>query len=60
MTTIINIETSKLQLSDLLDLVRGGNDVIVLEADTPVAKLIAVEPPQQKPRRHGLGFLQDK
>jgi antitoxin (DNA-binding transcriptional repressor) of toxin-antitoxin stability system len=57
MTTIINIETSKLQLSDLLDLVRGGNEVIVQEGEMPVAKLIATEPTQQKPRRHGSGLF---
>jgi hypothetical protein len=29
MTHIINIETSKYQLSDLLALVQGGNEIIV-------------------------------
>ena len=29
MTQIINIENSKLQLSDLLALVQGGNEIIV-------------------------------
>jgi antitoxin (DNA-binding transcriptional repressor) of toxin-antitoxin stability system len=59
MTTIINIETSKLQLSDLLALVRSGNEVIVQEADTPVAKLILAAVPQErkKSQRHGPGLF---
>lgn len=49
MTTIINIETSKLQLSDLLDLVRSGNEVIVQEANMPPVKLILAETTSQTP-----------
>jgi antitoxin (DNA-binding transcriptional repressor) of toxin-antitoxin stability system len=60
MTQIINIETSKLQLSDLLAMVRGGDEVIVQEADKPVAKLIATEFVQQKSRRHGAGLFAGK
>lgn len=58
MTTIINIETSKLQLSDLLDLVRGGNEVIVQEGNTTLARVL---PPEEsvaeKPKRHGPGLF---
>ncbi len=46
MTTIINIETSKYQLSDLLTLVQGGNEVIVQEGAKIVARLL---PPEEEP-----------
>jgi antitoxin (DNA-binding transcriptional repressor) of toxin-antitoxin stability system len=66
MTTIINIETSKLQLSDLLDLVRGGNEVIVQESDTPVARIAPILIEDDKPRKPfifglsaGLGTVPD-
>jgi antitoxin (DNA-binding transcriptional repressor) of toxin-antitoxin stability system len=55
MTTIINIETSKYQLSDLLALVRGGNEVIVQEGDTPVLHIAEPAlPPPKKPFIFGL------
>ncbi len=56
MTTVINIETSKYQLSDLLALVRGGNEVIVQEADQPIARIapIAIADKSRKPFVFGL------
>jgi antitoxin (DNA-binding transcriptional repressor) of toxin-antitoxin stability system len=58
MTTIINIETSKYQLSDLLALVRGGNEVIVQEANQVIARVL---PPEnhttEKPKRYGPGLF---
>jgi antitoxin (DNA-binding transcriptional repressor) of toxin-antitoxin stability system len=61
MTTIINIETSKYQLSDLLALVRDGNEVIVQEANMPRVKLSLAEAPTFKtPKPLVLGLLEDK
>jgi antitoxin (DNA-binding transcriptional repressor) of toxin-antitoxin stability system len=61
MTTIINIETNKYQLSDLLALVRGGNEVIVQEADKPTVKLSLAESSQpRKPKPLVLGLLAGK
>ncbi len=56
MTTIINIETSKLQLSDLLELVRGGNEVIVQEGTTTVARVL---PPEKVISREAKPFIFD-
>jgi antitoxin (DNA-binding transcriptional repressor) of toxin-antitoxin stability system len=58
MTQIINIENSKLQLSDLLALVRGGDEVIVQEANMPIARISSlvksVAPKERKPFIFGL------
>jgi antitoxin (DNA-binding transcriptional repressor) of toxin-antitoxin stability system len=39
MTRIINIEANTYKLSELLALVRGGDEVIVQEANMPAVKL---------------------
>jgi len=39
MTTIINIETTTYQLSELIALVRNGNEVIMQQGTKPIAKL---------------------
>ncbi len=60
MTKIIDIETSKYALAELLAMVRSGDEIIVQEADKPVAKLIATERIQQTSRRHGAGLFAGK
>ena len=56
MTQIINIETSKYQLSELLALVRGGSEVIVQEGNLPTVKLSLadVQPKAQQSGRKPL------
>ena len=51
MTQIINIETSKYQLSELLALVRGGSEVIVQEGNKPVARFSALVLAEEQPRK---------
>ena len=40
MTKIINIETDTYTLAELLAIVRGGDEVIVQEANMPVARIL--------------------
>ena len=41
-----NIYEAKTQLSKLIRRVRAGEEVIIADAGTPVAKLIPIEPPR--------------
>jgi prevent-host-death family protein len=41
-----NIYEAKTQLSKLLRLVRAGQEVIISDAGTPIAKLVPIEPPK--------------
>ena len=43
MTKIINIETTTYRLSELLAMVRSGDEIIVQEANLPPVKLILAE-----------------
>jgi prevent-host-death family protein len=47
MSTNIDINQAKKQLSELLELAKAGNEIIISEGDTPVARLIGI------PRRNG-------
>jgi antitoxin (DNA-binding transcriptional repressor) of toxin-antitoxin stability system len=51
MTTQVDIKEAKQQLSHLLDLARAGNEVIISEGDTPVARLTAIERPNGSKKR---------
>lgn len=58
MTKIINIETDKFTLAELFALVRGGDEVIVQEANQVIARVL---PPENhstdKPKRYGPGLF---
>jgi antitoxin (DNA-binding transcriptional repressor) of toxin-antitoxin stability system len=55
MTTTIDIETTQLQLSDLVALVRTGGEVIVQEDETPVLHISKpIIPVRKKPFIFGL------
>jgi prevent-host-death family protein len=42
----VNIYEAKTQLSKLIRRVRAGQEVIIADAGTPVAKLVPIEPPK--------------
>ncbi len=53
MTTTIDLTDSSYQLSDLLALVRRGDDVILEEGNTPVARLVPMQP-EKSPEKQEL------
>lgn len=66
MTKIIDIESGKYTLSELLAIVRGGDEVIVQEANMPPVKLILAEGNQPRTRKplvlglfEGMGTVPD-
>ncbi|GAB5078877.1 hypothetical protein ARTHROSP310_20190 [Arthrobacter sp. AD-310] len=48
-----NVQDAKTRLSELLNLVERGEDVIIAKAGRPVARLVKIE----RPTRRELGFL---
>ncbi len=56
MTTTIDVNEAQQQLSKLLELAKAGNEVIIAEGSTPVARLTAIAPAsvQRQPRVAGL------
>lgn len=52
---VINIFEAKAKLSEYLELVSGGERVLICKRNRPVAELRAVESPRTAPRPIGLG-----
>ena len=48
-----NVQEAKTRLSELLNLVERGEDVVIAKAGRPVARLVKIEPPHNRE----LGFL---
>jgi prevent-host-death family protein len=48
-----NVQEAKTRLSELLNLVERGEDVVIAKAGRPVARLVKIEPPLKRE----LGFL---
>ena len=48
-----NVQEAKTRLSELLNLVERGEDVVIAKAGRPVARLVKIEPPHKRE----LGFL---
>lgn len=48
-----NVQEAKTRLSELLNLVERGEDVVIAKSGKPVARLVKIEPPS----RRELGFL---
>ncbi|MCA0302572.1 MAG: type II toxin-antitoxin system prevent-host-death family antitoxin [Proteobacteria bacterium] len=46
----VNTHEAKSQLSKLIAAVRAGEEVVICQADKPVARLLPYEPPRRKPR----------
>jgi antitoxin (DNA-binding transcriptional repressor) of toxin-antitoxin stability system len=54
MTTIVDIEVVRRDLSGLLKLVSSGDEILISDGDTPVARLSGVTAAQPTPRVAGL------
>ena len=52
MQTQVNIHEAKTRLSQLIEQVEAGGEVIIARAGSPVARLVPIVPPR-KPRRLG-------
>ena len=48
-----NVQDAKTRLSELLNLVENGEDVVIAKAGRPVARLVKIE----RPHKRELGFL---
>ncbi|MBF0164622.1 MAG: type II toxin-antitoxin system Phd/YefM family antitoxin [Magnetococcales bacterium] len=51
----INIHETKTHLSRFVDRVATGEEIIIARAGKPVARLISLDIPQERPRTLGLG-----
>jgi antitoxin (DNA-binding transcriptional repressor) of toxin-antitoxin stability system len=55
MTKTVDIHDSSVDLAQLVELAKGGTEIVLSEGDTPVAKLTTIPTaPLQKPRVAGL------
>ena len=50
----VNMHQTKTHLSRYMDLAAGGEEILIARAGKPVARLVALEPDQMKPRSLGL------
>ncbi|WP_369045393.1 type II toxin-antitoxin system Phd/YefM family antitoxin [Sinomonas sp. P10A9] len=48
-----NVQDAKTRLSELLNLVEAGEDVVIAKAGRPVARLVKID----RPHRRRLGFV---
>lgn len=53
MATVINVYQAKTQLSQLLDRARAGEEIILAKAGKPYARLVPLQPSDQR----RLGFI---
>ena len=56
--TIIDVSDARTELSQLLDRVLTGEEIVFTRGGTPVARLASIEPPEMPRRR--LGILKGK
>jgi prevent-host-death family protein len=56
MTTTIDVNEAQQQLAELLELAKAGQEIIIADGSTPVARLIAIAPAAKpaQPRVAGL------
>jgi prevent-host-death family protein len=52
-TKTVDVDEVQQHLPDLLSLARQGNDIIIVEGNTPIARLVPIDMPS-KPRVAGL------
>lgn len=52
----VNVEEAATRLAELLSLLEDGAEVLITREGKPVARMVAVEPPRQRP----LGFVRGK
>ena len=46
--TLVNVHEAKTQLSKLLERVEAGEDIVIARNGTPVARLVAISPVQNR------------
>lgn len=51
----VNIHEAKTHLSRFVDLAAAGEEIIIARAGKPVARLVALQPAEDAPRKLGLG-----
>jgi prevent-host-death family protein len=56
-STQVNLYEAKTQLSSLVDRAAKGEEIVIAKAGKPLAKLIAIAPEADTPRRPGGNFL---
>ncbi len=52
--TIVNLHAAKTHFSRLVDEAAAGAEIIIAKAGNPVARLVALESPEESPRQLGL------
>jgi antitoxin (DNA-binding transcriptional repressor) of toxin-antitoxin stability system len=50
----VTIQAADGQLEKLIDAAQAGEEVIIADGDTPVAKLVALQEPKKRPFRFGI------
>jgi prevent-host-death family protein len=53
MTELVNVQDAKARLSELLDRVERGEEIVIARRSRPVARLVAAHPPTERQ----LGFM---
>lgn len=51
----VNIHEAKTQFSRFVDQAEAGEEIVIARSGKPVARLVALEPLANKPRKMGLG-----
>ncbi len=54
----VNVQAAETQLLKLIDVARAGEEVVILESGTPVAKIVALRESQR--RQFKFGILEGK
>ncbi len=49
----VNIHRAKTQLSKLIEAAAQGEEIIIAKSGKPIARLVRLDQPEQKPRRPG-------
>ncbi len=55
----VDVQEAEANLKALLSLVREGTEIILMEGDTPLARLAPVEPDERIPDLHPGGWMSD-
>jgi antitoxin (DNA-binding transcriptional repressor) of toxin-antitoxin stability system len=51
--TTVSVQEAETRLSELIHKMKPGDEVLIMENNQPVAKLIPQPPPARQPRRRG-------
>jgi antitoxin (DNA-binding transcriptional repressor) of toxin-antitoxin stability system len=50
----VTIGAAQSQLSELIEAAKAGEEVVLADGETPVAKIVALQEPQKRPFKFGL------